>query len=343
MRRVLLLVAALVAPGVAWGQTYKPDFNCAADHSKDSIATMLCQNSEAAKHELIFDQTYYALRQIVGKAGWKSLKQEAIADDDVLKECVAPIPDDGSLPVADPACYIAKMDAITAKYKSRLSGVALEEASRAIDQHIALQQKLVDLGYLPVGTQADGVYGEGTRQAIEVWQRVSRRPAASGFLSQADASVLLGSIPATSAENASPKAPPSSAYYNPQRPSAESNIPTSVQPNAISKICHGEPKPEQIILGFDDPYEVKGKCYLIRISSRFGEKQWLTEHAILINDSLPNSSDVYSTIITDPNGHVRYGAVAVVIGISPVQYTAASGELVIAPTLAVLKYVDDEQ
>lgn len=182
-----------------------PDFSCSADHSKDSIATMLCQNSEAAKHELIFDQTYYALRQIVGKSGWKPLKQEVIADDEVLKECVAPDALDGTLPKADPQCYISKMDEITEKYKVRLSGSSLEEANRPIGQHIALQQKFIDLGYLPAGSIADGVYGEGTREAISTWQRVTHRPASNGFVSDGDVAALAGDTTATPLDITQPK------------------------------------------------------------------------------------------------------------------------------------------
>ncbi|ATJ90637.1 MULTISPECIES: restriction endonuclease [Acetobacter] len=193
MKRALLLAAVLAAPGVAWGQDYKPDFNCSADHSKDSIATMLCQNSEAAKHELIFDQTYYALRQIVGKSGWKSLKQEVIADDDALKECVAPVapslPD--VAPQADATCYIVHMDAITDKYKARLTGAALEEANRPIDRHIEIQQKLIDLGYLRNTSTADGVYGESTREAILNWQDNRSPHQPSGFISDDDADLVL--------------------------------------------------------------------------------------------------------------------------------------------------------
>lgn len=192
MKRFLLIAGIASLPTIADAQTYKPDFNCAADHSKDSIATMLCENSDAAKHELMFDQTYYALRQLVGKAGWKALKQEIIADNSTLKSCIPPNTVDGALPKSDPDCYISKVDEITRKYKGRLSGSALEEANRPIDLHIALQQKIIDLGYLPAGSIADGVYGESTRKAISTWQRVSHRPSDDGFISDADAAALQG-------------------------------------------------------------------------------------------------------------------------------------------------------
>lgn len=190
MKRVLLLAAVLAAPGVAWGQEYKPDFNCSVDHSKDSIATMLCQNSEAAKHELIFDQTYYALRQLIGKSGWKALKQEVISDDDALKECIVPFTPEGELPEADPDCYIKKMGQITEKYKSRLSGVALEEANRDLEQHILIQQKLLDSGYPKSAKIADGVYGEATRIGILEWQKKNNIHQ-TGFISDDEARFIL--------------------------------------------------------------------------------------------------------------------------------------------------------
>ena len=190
MKRFVLLAAIMAAPNIAWAQEYKPDFNCSVDHSKDSIATMLCQDSDAAKHELIFDQTYYALRQLVGPSGWKALKQEVIADDDALKECVSPFVDERVPLEADPECYSKKMDKITEKYKSRLSGSALEEASRPIDEHIALQQKLINLGYFPDESIADGVYGESTRKAIGEWKSSSGLPQADDFISNSDASAL---------------------------------------------------------------------------------------------------------------------------------------------------------
>lgn len=174
------------------GKSYLPDFDCSVNHSKDSIATMLCQNSEAAKHELIFDQSYYALRQIVGKDGWKALKQEVVSDDAEFAECLNPptAPDDQRPPLADPTCYITHMDALTEKYKGRLTGAPLQEASRSIDQHIALQQDLINLGFLRGTSQADGVYGEGTRAAIIKWQKSRGDAVADGFLSDSDAERL---------------------------------------------------------------------------------------------------------------------------------------------------------
>ncbi|MCH4026207.1 MAG: restriction endonuclease [Acetobacter fabarum] len=172
--------------------TYRPDFNCSSDHSKDSIATMLCQNSEAAKHELIFDQTYYALRQVVGKDGWKALKQEVGADDTILKECLdsSKSTSPQNIPQADPVCYITHMDALTDKYKSRLYGPSLEEASRPIEQHIALQNDLIALGFLGGNAQADGVYGESTRAAIIKWQKSHGDSDVTGFISDDDADKL---------------------------------------------------------------------------------------------------------------------------------------------------------
>ncbi|MGD7069271.1 restriction endonuclease [Acetobacter sp. AAB5] len=192
--------SSLVHPAVAESSAgleafghYNPDFDCHVDHSKDSIATMLCENSNAAKHELIFDQTYYALRQIVGKAGWKTLKQQAISDDEALKACIDPSAHGEETPKADPDCYISKMAEITDKYKTRLSGAPLEEANRDINEHIKLQQQLINLGYMPAGSVADGVYGESTRAAIIKWQKNTGDHNPTGFLSDDDATKLMTS------------------------------------------------------------------------------------------------------------------------------------------------------
>ncbi|MCH4090725.1 hypothetical protein [Acetobacter sp.] len=123
--RKIVVVLGLVVGVSAQAQTYKPDFDCSKVNQDDSIAVMLCQNSDAAKAELIMDQAYYALRQKVGRSGWKQLKAEINADMD-FQHCLRPdIPvGDHSIPSADPECYISDIDKITEKYRRRLSGDA---------------------------------------------------------------------------------------------------------------------------------------------------------------------------------------------------------------------------
>lgn len=185
---------AVVSENTAGG--YKPDFSCSPPPENNGVAVMLCQNSDAAEHELRFDQVYYALRFIVGPDGWKDLKQQVILDENAVNQrCGLPIPGlgDQTVPAGGAACYSAAMAELTEVYRAHLQGkpAAQQEAARAINQHIALQKKLIELGYLPAGTVADGVYGEVTRAAITTWQRVTQRPEVTGFLSQADAAVLM--------------------------------------------------------------------------------------------------------------------------------------------------------
>lgn len=189
--RKLVFAGLFLLAGTAQARSYHPDFDCSASHTDNPVAVLLCSDSEAAKHELMFDQAYYALRQKVGKSGWKALKRQALADQDFADCLNNPGPVVSGPVHEDAACYIEKTDSLTKRYRARLSGSALEEARRDLDQHIALQQKLADLGYLPSSAVADGVYGEATRTAIVVWQKENGRPRTDGFLSDADAAQLL--------------------------------------------------------------------------------------------------------------------------------------------------------
>ncbi|MCE2563387.1 peptidoglycan-binding protein [Komagataeibacter sp. FNDCF1] len=334
IRKLLLaFVCAGLPISYASAQEYHPDFSCSADLSNNSVATMLCKNSDAAKSELQFDQAYYALRQQVGKPGWKDLKAQAISDQDASGNCVDPASGQAS-----PSCYISHMNDLTATYRGRLSGDALEEATRPIDQHIQLQKRLIDLGYLPTGSVADGVYGEGTRTAIETWQRVTHRPSVDGFLSNDDAVALQqnGSNPQSPQKPTPPTidaapAPPSDNHAGEM---------------SIYSMCGGYPKTLNAV-GFDDPYSIEGKCFIIRINSIIGQKQWIDSSTILLINQIStsinglgyNPNTVYTTIVHDPNGHINYGELAVVMGAPPTKYQSASGEEVVAPWVNVVKYL----
>jgi predicted aspartyl protease len=71
---------------------------------------------------------------------------------------------------------------------ARLTGPAREEAIRSLEEHVALQQALQDLGFLSPGP-IDGVYGRGSRGAILAWQ-AGRGLATTGLLGDADESAI---------------------------------------------------------------------------------------------------------------------------------------------------------
>jgi clan AA aspartic protease (TIGR02281 family) len=90
-----------------------------------------------------------------------------------------------------------------------LQGSALEEASRPVEEHVALQRELRRLGYLsPAVNIMPGVYGQSTRAAISAWQGANGRPV-TGFLSNDDAAVLVRGTPSPQG------APPTGAAPSP--------------------------------------------------------------------------------------------------------------------------------
>ena len=73
---------------------------------------------------------------------------------------------------------------------ARLTGPALEEATRSPEKHLALQQELQQLGFVPPGP-IDGVYGRDTRAAIVAWQNVRGR-GVTGLIGDTDARAIDG-------------------------------------------------------------------------------------------------------------------------------------------------------
>jgi hypothetical protein len=131
------------------------------------------------------------LRQQIGEAGWQALKVEAVGfENRTLHQCSIPLT--GPLP-SDVArmvpCLSAEYERQRAIWLSRLSGPALEEAQRPIEQHVTLQRDLQTLGFLPPTATIDGVYGAGTRSAILAWQD-SRGMPATGLLDDQDSAML---------------------------------------------------------------------------------------------------------------------------------------------------------
>ena len=112
---------------------------------------------------------------------------------------------------------------------------------------------------------------------------------------------------------------------------------------SIYELCGGYPQKAPQMNSFSDPYDVEGKCYFANISSVYQDVQWIDKNTALLSTISPLNGERSPVIFFDPNGHVKYGYTAVVIGIPPYRYTSALGALVVATTFRVLKYEDGSQ
>jgi uncharacterized protein len=161
-----------------------PSFDCTK--AVRPLAVMICASPELSRDDLRFVQAYQALRQQVGDAGQRQLRQEA-ADFDSSVRSLCGVPEAG-MPAGSPDCVGAQYNRQLSYWVGRLTGAASEEANRGIDRHVALQRDLCGLGYCAPADIA-GVYGPGTRTAIIAWQK-SRGKTATGLIDDADAAAI---------------------------------------------------------------------------------------------------------------------------------------------------------
>ena len=206
------IVAVLVSFTVmsAYAQRIGPSFECPRPAPADGVAQMICDHADASREELRFEQPYYALRWLLGKSAWKDIKLQAIAINNQLRVTCG-FPPAGQAEQTMPAdadqCYLREAEKGRDILSARLTSDAHEEISHSVEQQIAEQQRLIQLGYLPAGTTADGIFGEGTRAGIVTWQRVTHQPSTDGFISNADAVALQASSAQGSPGEPQPQAP----------------------------------------------------------------------------------------------------------------------------------------
>ncbi len=184
------MAAVLLTATGGSGRTIGPSFDCNTEQTPE--AQFICASPDLSRADLEFGQAYYALRQQVGPAGWQALKRENL-DSQHRTEVQCGIAPSGALPpdaVALAACLRQGYVAQRSLWLARLSGAAREEASRPVEQHVALQRDLQALGFLPPTATIDGVYGAATRTAISAWQHANNQPVI-GFISNADSSLLM--------------------------------------------------------------------------------------------------------------------------------------------------------
>jgi hypothetical protein len=172
--------------------TIGPGYDCAK--AQTQLEKFICSDVELSRVDIEKAQPYYVLRHLVGKDGWEELLNEEINFlNQTAWDCN--IDSTGVLPqdlTTLKACLNSAYKRQRQVCWDRLQGAGREEASRPIEQHIALQAKLQTLGYLPATAKVDGVYGTATRDAIVAWQTRSQLPA-TGLLGASDAIALFQS------------------------------------------------------------------------------------------------------------------------------------------------------
>ena len=173
-----------------------PSMSCMPP-SHDALVLLSCSDPDLARSDITMVQTYYAMRGSADPGALKVMKTGFL--DMVIaarRSCglppVQPAEDQSKavLPPVAARCVASAYDTHRAAWLAKLSGSALQEASRAPEANIALQLRLQVLGFVPASGKADGVFGTGTRDAIRRWQTSVGREA-TGLLGDGDAAVLL--------------------------------------------------------------------------------------------------------------------------------------------------------
>lgn len=164
-----------------------PGFSCSGP--LDPAAQTICGDDELSSTSFRVTQAYYALRGATDRSQWQSLKQTAIEFlKSTLRNCE--LPARGSVPTEKistvKACLLRDAGVQRRYWIGELQKTgnndALSEAERDPAEHLRLQQSLKEAGFLPQEAEIDGVYGEGTRDAIRKLQ-AANGVAANGFLS----------------------------------------------------------------------------------------------------------------------------------------------------------------
>ncbi len=189
---------ALVSAGAVANDRIGPSYDCGKVSSP--LALMICGDPNLSRLDLTFGQAYRALFQQVGPAGQPRLKEADIAFiDQVQAQCGLSPSGPATTQVSQSRdCVENAYEKMRATWISQLTGPAREEAVRAPEEHVTLQQDLQRLGFIPPGP-IDGVYGQGTRAAILAWQSARGR-SVTGFLGDMDArgieqEVMARSVP----------------------------------------------------------------------------------------------------------------------------------------------------
>jgi hypothetical protein len=162
----------------------RPSFLCLKSDTS-FVSRNVCSDPELTRIELQTAQAYFAFKESLhGKLSTELKVLSNARNNDMNKQCAKA--------VDAKACIANYYRMFRKALIDTLGGAAKEEASRRLDDHIALEEKLQALGYLHNPSEPIGVYSPTVRQAIRAWQRANGRQV-TGMLGDNDAAVLAAS------------------------------------------------------------------------------------------------------------------------------------------------------
>jgi len=187
----LTVAAACIALSqVAFSQQAKsrigPSYDCGQiDARQNPTAAIICRNDELARSEIIYVQTYYALRGIVDQAIRRSLADEALKFSDeqqricgIRADALTEQPNNTQVD-----CIRGSFQKQTQLLRGRLAGDALKEAALPPEALFVMQEFLKLKSFLPGEATVDGIFGPATRNAVKQFQASVSLPQ-TGFLSK---------------------------------------------------------------------------------------------------------------------------------------------------------------
>jgi S1-C subfamily serine protease/uncharacterized protein YecT (DUF1311 family) len=301
--------AQIISPRAPSFGRVGPGFDCYKANTP--LTFLICGDAELSRLDLRFNQAYWALFQQIGPAAQPGLKEEDIEFIDQVQE----------------QCGLAKSGALTTdllrakdcvsgayakkrgEWIARLVGEAREEALRAPEQHLVLQQALQQLGFLSSGP-VDWLYARDTRAAIVAWQSARGR-AVTGLLGDTDALALVREISAGaqvaaggtersqsgfSAGSSGPKAPEPrvASREEPRSPVAEPKAELAGSGTAFAINKNGE---------FLTNYHVVKACTSVRLKIAGVGRDGL----VIANDERNDLAVVRAQVSSVPPLHFREG------------------------------------
>jgi uncharacterized protein len=190
MNKLFMLAVAILLLGGASddrnnpAEQLRPSFPCLKSDTS-LVSRNVCSDPDLTRIELQAAQAYFAFKASMHGRLTGELKDLSNARNGTMnRKCAKAV--DAKVCIAD--FYRAFREALI----NAMIGPAKEEASRPLNDHVALELKLKALGFLRQQFGPIGVYGPDVRAAIRRWQETNGRQV-TGILGDNDAAVLAAS------------------------------------------------------------------------------------------------------------------------------------------------------